>query len=288
MIDNHLLVELIAFAKYTTLAAAAEHIGISQPAITRGLQKLEAQFGVKLFKRTPNRITLTKTGEYTVQKAQQLLAANATFIEDIRNFNHNQETITVASIAPGPLLVLNRTKISNLSIQKELIQSNSLAEELLLEQRYSCVITNQPIKNYHIHSSYLGQESLFVKVNAFSNLGSQHSITFKNLSGLSFIVLNEIGAWTNLIHQEIPDAKFIYQSEKDFIEIRNNSIFPYFVTNLTSINPTWEPELSNDRILIKISDKSATMNFYANFLTENQEVLLPLINLWQDEWENFD
>ncbi|HBI1677724.1 TPA: LysR family transcriptional regulator [Enterococcus faecalis] len=287
MIDYYLLEELTAFAKFGTLAAAADYLGISQPAITRGTQKLEEQLGVKLFIRTPNRITLTKTGEYAVQKAQRLLDANQAFVEDVITFNHNMESVTIASTAPGPLFVLNQTRRDNLLIQQELIQTNKIAE-LLLNRKYTCIVTNQPLSNRRIHSSYLGQEHLSVRINSFSNLGGKQSVTFEALSGLSYIVRNDIGIWADLIHEKIPDAKFIYQSEADFTEIRNYSIFPYFETNLSSISSTWDPEISNDRVPVEISDNSATMNFFANYLIENQEIMLPLINLWQDEWKKFD
>lgn len=287
MIDNNLLKELIAFAELGTLAAAAEHLGISQPAITRGLQKLEEQLGVNLFIRTPNKITLTKTGEYAVEKAHKLLEANQYFVEDIHSFHRSIESITVASIAPGPLFVLNQLNSNNVIIQQEVIQSNNVTD-LVLGHKYSCVITNQPMNDRRIQSSYLGQEHLSVRMNHFSNLASQQSVTFQALSGLSFIVLDDIGIWANIIDKEIPDAKFIYQNQSNFTEIRNYSIFPYFETNLSTISPTWNPKTPNDRTSLYISDTSATMNFYANYLTENQESMLPLIQLWQDEWQKYD
>ena len=57
MIDNYLLEELVAFKKYGTLAAAADQLGLSQPALTRGMKKLETELEVQLFNRGANRIT---------------------------------------------------------------------------------------------------------------------------------------------------------------------------------------------------------------------------------------
>lgn len=48
MIDNYLLEELVAFNKYQTLAKTAKHLGLSQPAITRGTKKLEQELNLKL------------------------------------------------------------------------------------------------------------------------------------------------------------------------------------------------------------------------------------------------
>ena len=53
MIDNYLLEELITFAKYKTLAKTAAELNITQPTVTRGMQKLEDELGVHLFDRHP-------------------------------------------------------------------------------------------------------------------------------------------------------------------------------------------------------------------------------------------
>lgn len=121
MIEHYLLEELVTFAECGTLAAAAKKLGLSQPVITLGMQKLEDQLEVSLFIRTPNKITLTQTGEYAVQAAEKLLKANQQFIRDVQSFQRNQETITVAAIAPGPLFIINQTKQANLFIQQELL-----------------------------------------------------------------------------------------------------------------------------------------------------------------------
>lgn len=59
MIDNYLLEYLVTFTKVQTLAKTAAELNVTQPTVTRGMQRLEEEFGVKLFDRQPNRITLT-------------------------------------------------------------------------------------------------------------------------------------------------------------------------------------------------------------------------------------
>lgn len=52
MIEIHALEALVAFDDYRTLSSAAEHLHISQPALSRTMQKLEDELGVSLFERT--------------------------------------------------------------------------------------------------------------------------------------------------------------------------------------------------------------------------------------------
>ena len=51
MIELEQLKQLIAFAKYGTLSKAAEELYISQPALSRSIQKLEKTLEVELFDR---------------------------------------------------------------------------------------------------------------------------------------------------------------------------------------------------------------------------------------------
>lgn len=59
MIENYLLEELVTFQRMGTLQKTAAHLAVTQPTVTRGMQKLEDELGVKLFDRHPNRLELT-------------------------------------------------------------------------------------------------------------------------------------------------------------------------------------------------------------------------------------
>lgn len=288
MIDNYLLEELVAFDRYGTLAGAAEHLGLSQPAITRGTKKLEAELNLQLFKREPNKIYLNETGKFAAKKAAKLLAANQAFSQEVHQFDQNQNSISVASIAPGPFYFLRAMNDPQIKINDKMLPNKNLTK-LLDEEQYSIVVSNEPLKDSKIESSYLGQEYLIANLNEFNPLANHQSVTFNQLSGMSFIVVQDIGVWTDTIQKEIPDAKFLYQNRNNFEEIRNNSIFSYFTTNISPIDPRWRQIFKmQDRVPVKISDKAATMTFYANYLRQNKNRLQPLISSWQDAWAKVD
>ncbi|WP_297817905.1 LysR family transcriptional regulator [uncultured Lactobacillus sp.] len=288
MIDNYLLEELVAFNKYKTLAQTAEHLGLSQPAITRGTKKLEQELGLQLFERMPNKITLNETGKFAAQKAAEVLTVNQNFTKEVQNFDQSQKEISVASVAPGPLVLLDKLSQKGLRIENELLANKNIAQ-LLLDQQYTVVFTNEALKDKNIASSYLGMESLIVNLNEFTPLANKKNVTFKELQGMSFVVLQQIGIWRDLIQEQIPDAKFLYQNNRnDFDEIKNYSIFPYFTTNISRINRVWQKQEMTDRRPVKIADKVATMTFYANYLTKNKNRLMPLITSLQDIWAKVD
>lgn len=258
MIDLYLLEELVAFAKYGTLAKTAESLAVTQPTVTRGVQKLEDELGVKIFDRQPNRITLIKVGEFAAKEAEKIIFINQSYRQKVKKYALSEDMITIAANAPGPLIILNFLKLKGIKLKKQhdLITDNSI--NLLLNNQYTCLLLNQLLKHEKITSIYLGTENLSVHLNEFTDLASKNEVNFSQLQNMTFLVFYDIGIWRNIIQKEIPNAKFLYQKDAgNFKEIRNNSIFPYFTTNLSSIDTYWRQQVLNDRKEVKITDPTA-------------------------------
>lgn len=87
MIDLYLLEELVTFARTGTLAKTAAELGLTQPAVTHSMKKLEGELHVQLFKREPNKIYLTETGKYAAREAKKVLDNNQNFVDKIKVFH---------------------------------------------------------------------------------------------------------------------------------------------------------------------------------------------------------
>jgi DNA-binding transcriptional LysR family regulator len=70
-----LLETFCAVAELGSLTRAAEHLNLTQPAVTRQLHTLERQLGVVLLTRTPQGVKLTAVGEAVLPHAREALAA---------------------------------------------------------------------------------------------------------------------------------------------------------------------------------------------------------------------
>lgn len=93
--------QLVAIADTGTLSKAAEIVHISQPALTRSIQKLEAEWNVTLFDRQKNKITLNKTGKLAVQYARRILDDVNTMTGAIQAYERSLRTISIGACAPG-------------------------------------------------------------------------------------------------------------------------------------------------------------------------------------------
>ena len=96
---------------------------------------------------------------------------------------------------------------------------------------------NFPIEDRDITSTYLGPESMSVNLPAECGLNKNQVLSFNMLKGKTILSPANIGFWTQIYHDEIPDSKIIFQDEStDYSEILQYSVLPFFTTNLTSLD----------------------------------------------------
>ena len=86
MFELYQLEQLLAVSEYGTLSNAAEHLHVSQPALSRSMQRLETELHVSLFNRQKNKIELNENGQMAVDYAQQIVDKCQDMIERIQAF----------------------------------------------------------------------------------------------------------------------------------------------------------------------------------------------------------
>lgn len=286
MTDLELLKELVAFEQYGTLSATAEHLMITQPSVTRGMKKLEQELGVALFNREANRITLNETGKLAAKKAKELLQAEQDFTEAVINFGHMQEYINVGGVIPGPILYLENLKDKlnqSLTFNHQLVKPENVVSDLMNYKERLIFTDREILDNDEIESMFLGVEKLAVKISEFNPLSTRTSVSYKDLEGQSFLVVNDIGSWKEIIRDNIPNAKFLFQEDLNSLdELTQYSNFPVFRTNLTQAIENHNED--NGRKLIPIKDDNDYIEVYGTYLTSQRSTVQPLLKELAKNW----
>ena len=101
MLETYMIEQLAALLEHKTLSKVAEVLHISQPAISRSMQKLEDELGVKIFDRTKNRIVLNELGELAARHAQIILAAHGMNRNTASRFCRLQKQMNFRIVAKG-------------------------------------------------------------------------------------------------------------------------------------------------------------------------------------------
>jgi DNA-binding transcriptional LysR family regulator len=84
MFGQKSLRQFIAVAEELNFRRAARRLHITQPPLTQGIQRLEAQLGVPLFERSRSRVSLTPAGAVLLDDARRLLAQTERALESAR------------------------------------------------------------------------------------------------------------------------------------------------------------------------------------------------------------
>ena len=79
MIEINQLKQLVCIARNKTISKASKELLISQPALSRSMQRLEDDLDVELFEHYKNKVILNKNGELAVKHAKKILSSYALF-----------------------------------------------------------------------------------------------------------------------------------------------------------------------------------------------------------------
>lgn len=275
MIDLHLLEQLIIVNDCGTLSKASKQLLISQPGLTRSMQRLEDFLGVQLFERTKNKMVLNPTGYYTVAQARQLLQQAGEFVNKVHHHALQQLVSFIGSCAPGPIHKIDhhvKTHMANQKITTRIEDEESL-EQNLLSGDYQLIITSKPIIDPRIISQLYFTEDLYLSVPKDHPLSTREFVSLDDLAGLTMIVRTDLGIWNDFV-AKLTATNFITQSDlKSFIALVEASNMPCFSSNISPL--VWDSP--KDRVDIPIKDKAASISFYMNTLKKHRLLLEQLI-----------
>lgn len=273
MIDIYLLEQLSAVYDCGTFSAASEKLHLTQPSLTRSMQKLEDILGVKLFDRTKNRAILNENGRLAAECAKHILREEADMIARVRALDRSARTIAIGMISPGPMLELS-SLLSSLYPEFTIATEMRSEEELLQGLRhglYQMIIINREIEDETIVGHPCGMEKLYFVVPTDHRIANLNYCTFREMDGESFLMVSDVGYWERIVREQMPHSRFLLQNSLEALaELIHASSMPHFATDLT-IRLYGRGE---DRCCIPISDEAAIQRYTCYCLAAKEKKYL--------------
>lgn len=261
MLEIYLLEHLAAFAECGTLSAASEKLHLSQPALSRSMQKLEELLAVTLFTRQKNKLTLNENGKLAAEYAMHLLASEHDMIKGIRDFDRKNHTIFIGCCAPVPLeelVPLLTNHYIGMTIASEL-RGDQLLLDGLLQGIYQLIVLHEKPQSKDLYAVPCGCEQLYISLPPAHPLASYPGLYLKDLDGQSLLLYTKIGFWYEFCVQKMPHAKFLMQNERDvFLELVEASALPSFTTDVKIKCGQSRP----NRVNVLILDSEASVTYY--------------------------
>jgi DNA-binding transcriptional LysR family regulator len=88
---------VLALAEYGSFVAAAAQLRLSQPALTRSIQRLESALGVRLFERSTRRVQITAAGREFAAVAERMLNDLGITVQSVREVAEERRGLVVIS-----------------------------------------------------------------------------------------------------------------------------------------------------------------------------------------------
>ena len=288
MIDLKTLEQLVIFSHTGTLCETAKKLHISQSTLTRGMQKLESEFGVCLFIRTKNSLSLTEAGTLAAAEAEVFLRQYAGMLRHVQDFDRKKRTVSIGSCAPVPISVLvQRITVAcpDTSISTELKKIPQLLYGLE-DDTYQLIILPFPPENDQLSFQKLCEEQLFFYLHKNHRFAGRKSLHVREMNGENMLSLRDIGFWHDLVTEKMPDSRFFIQAETyPFQELIANSTISVFTTVAYPDTPpdTASPSLNEtkpeapsghensgmERVRVPIADPEFHVTYYVVYKKEN-------------------
>ena len=260
MFELYQLEQLLAVAACGTLSNAAEQLHISQPALSRSMQRLEAELQVSLFTRQKNKIELNENGRMAVDYARKIMEQSQDMISRIQAFDRSQRTILFGACAPAPLWeipALLSDLYPEMTISSE-IRENDVLLQGLRDDVYQLIVLPFPVDEPGMICAKYGEEHLFFSLPPAHPLSGSKALYMKDLNGETMLLRNRLGFWRELTVRKMPDTRFLEQEDVAFDELVKFSALPSFATDL------WLNREGNhvNRVNIPILDEEANVSYY--------------------------
>ena len=276
MLELYQLIQLLAIAECGTMSGAAEQLHLSQPALSRSMQKLEDILQVTLFDRQKNKITLNKSGELAVEQGRRVVQQARDLVEQVRAFDRSQRTISIGSCAPAPLWELG-SLVSQLypemTVSSEMKDPDVLLDGLQRDM-YQFIILPFAREEPNLYCFPFEKEQLYFSLPPTHPLAGSQGLYFEDIDGESILLLSQIGFWREVCRQKMPLTRALVQTEQeDFQELVQASALPCFLSDLAM---RWSGKPEN-RVVIPVLDPEATAVYYFICKKENCKKLAALM-----------
>ncbi|QDV59478.1 LysR family transcriptional regulator [Rosistilla oblonga] len=192
-------------AEFGNFTRAAEAIGLSQPALSRSIARLEEELGQPVFERQPRLIALTDAGHILHDRARQILA----LVDDVhREITDDGETGTIRlagipTIVPYFLPPLLRE--FGQACPEATVRVQEDTTEVLLKQladgETDLAILARPLDAKHLDFEDLFEEELLLVMSPQHPLRDKPQIHLADLDAMPFVLLGEAHCLTRNIVQ---------------------------------------------------------------------------------------
>lgn len=182
-------------AEHKNFTRAAEAVGITQPALSRSVAKLETELGQPVFERQTRKLVLTEAGLLLQSRAQQIVS----LVDDTKaEITDDGETgrirlAAIPTIAPYFLPPVLRNFSDAFPSANVTVQEDTTDQLLkaVTDGIVDLAILARPIETKYLETEDLFEEELLLVVPPEHFLAKKKQVRLTDIAPLPFVLLNE-------------------------------------------------------------------------------------------------
>ncbi len=267
MIDNYLLEYLIAFNEEGSLLKASSKLHITQPTLSRGMQKLEDELDLKIFDRNGNKISLNENGKILMDYIKDIVALNNILENKAKELKEKELQIHISMTAPGIMFYYSYFFFNNLKKYTSKITDIKSCIKEVKEGLIDVAFINEKIEDEELICERIVDEELYVCLSKEHFLSSKKEVSYKELDGQSFLLGTNLGIWDDIVKRRLSKSKFIVLDRESLDEVSKYSSIPSFVTNLSMTLVDRE-----SKVRIPIVDDETKVTFYVVYRPAKKKI----------------
>lgn len=226
--------------KRKSLSIAADELNITQPAVTKGIQRLQEQYGIKLVQRLGKQPELTTAGNDLFEIAEKIFELERLADDRLQDYQQDRmKRIEIhASESFGAYYLpdfISRFNLSNPKIQVTVeILPNRQVVENTLNFKNDLGFVSFPVKNRKLLIREILEDELVIIVRPDHPLAAQSSIDAGDLEGQSMI-MHEHGSYFQEVIDNLLEVSHIRVDMP--VTLSNNEAIKRAVEGGTGIAP---------------------------------------------------
>ena len=190
-------------AERRNFTRAGEELGVTQPALSRSIAKLEAELGQPVFDRRSKAVVLTDAGRLLQTRAEQILALVGDTLAELTDDGETGRVRVgaIPTVAPYLLPAILR-EFRNQCPHAQVIALEETTDKRLHRLRQGEIdigLLAAPITEPHLESKALFDEELLLVLPAGHPLAKQERITLGDLREHPFVLLDETHCLTGAV-----------------------------------------------------------------------------------------
>lgn len=273
-----------AIVETGSITKAAQDMFITQPALTKSLQKLEAELGLLLFDRAKKNLVLNDAGQSAYQHFSAMLSQLDELERDFRKRRDIPDKIRIYNELSMFYEYLLPDFNQHFPNQIEICSppKDESYSDMLRNGHVTLIVSNEPVCAAGIISKAVITDEILVRIPENSELAKQEAVRLEDIRDMPFVFSSTYPSKEKL-QQLLLDHGF---PKLSLLEAENNvSISPAYLTYqvitsnaicLTSVLSSSYLHMPNYKSM-RIADCSIKITYHASYLSRNRALVAPML-----------